>query len=202
MEHRPPPSTFGERLVTCNGLERSGFRQWVFLPGMLFGSLETWWGRRRTRQRPHEGLDLCLYRDQSGRVRSLGRSVAVPVIYGGEVTAVRQDFLGQSVFLEHAIHDGEGRRLFTAYGHVVPGEDIRVGRAVDEGDVVATLAEPRDGRSGAPTHLHLSVAWVRLSVPGEGLDWEMMADPRQATLLDPLDIASLDYVVVEDAGGV
>ena len=199
VEHTPPSSMFADRLVQCNGLHEAGFHQWVFRPGMLFGAVEIWWGQGGNRDRPHEGLDVCCYRDRRGRVHALDTAIRVPVMYEGEVAAILEDFLGLSVFVRHGIHDGEGRWLYTVYGHTGPVGGVRPGRTLEEGDVLGTLAGRRGGKTGAPPHLHLTVAWVQQSVSGEALDWETMADPRWALLLDPFDVASFEHVVLRNA---
>ena len=72
-------SQFSALLITSNGLDRNGFHQWAFYPGMLFRSEAKWWGDWGIRTRPHEGLDLCLYQDTDGKVRSLDATVNIPV---------------------------------------------------------------------------------------------------------------------------
>ncbi len=198
METHPPGSGFSDCLVRCNGLDEVGFRQWVFRPGMLVGSVEAWWGEGGVRVRPHEGLDVCYYRDTHGRVHGLNGAIRVPVMYDGDVAAIMNDFLGRSVFVRHAIHDSEGWRLYTIYGHTALCDGVRVGRTLEEGEVFATIAEPLGGKTGAPAHLHLSVAWVPQSVSGETLDWETIADPRRVRLVDPLQVAFFEYAVLRD----
>jgi hypothetical protein len=184
--------------VTCNGLDSAGFREWVFHPGMLFGALVTWWGKGGGRDRPHEGLDVRRYRDARGRIHGLDGTIRIPVMYEGEIAAIRDDFLGRSVFVRHPIRDGEGRRLHTIYGHTAPG-GVRAGDALREGEVFATLAEPPAVSTSAPAHLHLSIAWVPPSIPGGALDWRTMGDARRVLLLDPLRVVSFPHAVLADA---
>jgi hypothetical protein len=51
---------------------------------MLFNSTDKWWGDQGKRDQPHEGLDLCLYKDGKNTILSLGEKAEVPVIFDGE----------------------------------------------------------------------------------------------------------------------
>jgi hypothetical protein len=119
-------------------------------------------------------------------------------MYGGEVAVIRDDFLGRSVFVRHQIDNGEGRLLYTAYGHTSLGDGIRAGMTLDEGQVLGTVAAQPGGKTGAPAHLHLTVAWVPESLAASELNWRTIGDPIHAVLLDPLGVASLHYVVLPD----
>ncbi|MFC2059620.1 hypothetical protein ACFLTZ_00815 [Chloroflexota bacterium] len=48
------------------------------------------------RARPHEGLDLCVYRTEKGDIRYLDEKTKVPVILKGRIVKVVDDFLGES----------------------------------------------------------------------------------------------------------
>jgi len=58
---------FSEMLSEENALDQSRFESWIFCHGMLFNSPDKWWGDHGSRDYPHEGIDLCLYRDRSRR---------------------------------------------------------------------------------------------------------------------------------------
>ena len=192
----PQDSGFSDGLVRCNGLSRAGFEEWVFYPGMLFEALETWWGKGGNRDKPHVGLDLRFYRDSRGSINALAAGARVPVMHDGEVAAIRDDFLGRSVYVQHAIQDSDGRRLYTIYGHTSPCDGVRVGGILEAGEVFATVADPLGRKTSAPAHLHLSVAWVPDSIPVEALDWKTIGDARRFLLLDPLQVASFKHAVL------
>ncbi|NVM22508.1 MAG: hypothetical protein HWN68_12100 [Desulfobacterales bacterium] len=86
---------FSEYLVRCNGLDELGFEEWLFHPGMLFGALDRWWADGGNRAKPHEGLDLCLYRGLGGHNRSLDERTKIPLTYDGEIVKIDDDFLGR-----------------------------------------------------------------------------------------------------------
>jgi len=189
------PAKFSENLIKRNDLDKLGFDRWVFYPGMLFGARERWWGSGGSRDRPHEGLDLCFYRGIDGQDHSLGEGTQIPVIYEGEVIKIDDDFLGKSVYVCHDIYDGRGNRLFTIYGHTRPGAHIRTGKCLDEGELFAVIANKGGIKAGAPPHLHISIAWVPKSVSNERIDWSKIGDPDMVVLLDPLKIISGRYTV-------
>jgi hypothetical protein len=189
-----PETGFSAHLLRHNGLQ--GFVEWAFYPGMLFGSRLKWWGRGY-RDRPHEGLDMCLYRDREGRLRSLSENTRIPVIYEGEVANVVKDFLGQSVFVRHDLRDRDGFLLHTVYGHTAPLTGVSRGSAFAEGDIMATLAAAGDRR--IPPHLHVSMAWISPSLLPEELNWGAMGDPHLLRFLDPLPVLTDSYTVLERA---
>jgi len=73
-------SRFTEFLIRKNALDQGGFNGWVFCPGMLFNSTDKWWGDHGKRDKPHEGLDLCLYKDREDTILRLGEKAKVPAI--------------------------------------------------------------------------------------------------------------------------
>ena len=85
---------FTEFLIQKNALDKGGFKEWVFCPGMLFNSTDKWWGDQGKRDKPHEGLDLCLYKDRKDTILRLGEKAKVPAIYDGRVVRIVDDFLG------------------------------------------------------------------------------------------------------------
>lgn len=163
---------------------------------MLFGSRLKWWGRGH-RDRPHEGLDMRLYRDREGRLQSLPGTTRIPVIYEGEVANIVKDFLGKSVFVRHDLRDRDGCLLHTVYGHTEPLTGVSRGSVFAEGDIIATLAAA--GNRHIPPHLHVSMAWISPSLPQEGLNWATMGDPHLLRLMDPLPVLTDRYTVLERA---
>jgi murein DD-endopeptidase MepM/ murein hydrolase activator NlpD len=196
-EGEPRASRFSQYLVACNGLERLRFKEWVFHPGMLFGSAEGWAGLAR-RDRLHEGVDFLLYRQRDGETFALTAKTRIPAMYDGEVVRIHNDFMGQSIWVRHNMSDG-GRRLCTAYGHTLPAPSLGAGDRVSEGQVIATVGDGNRKGLKVPPHLHLSVAWVSEDLPRERLGWEAANDPRYVALLDPLKLIACRYSIVGPA---
>ncbi len=185
---------FSEYIVGCNGLG-GRFEEWFFYPGMLFNASDRWWGGGGRRDRPHEGLDLCLYRDRCGEKHRLDETTEIPVIYSGEIIRICDDFLGQSIFVGHDTYDGNGNRLYTVYGHTIPLRGIDRGKAVSEGSIIATIAGVKRGKATVPSHLHISIAWIPETLPSKMLNWKTIDDRRMVNLLDPLKVIACKYTV-------
>jgi hypothetical protein len=177
-----PATNFTERLIRENGLDERDLIQWAFAPGMAFGSTVKWWGDEGQRERPHEGVDLCLHRDRQGDLRRLREGARLPAMYGGTVVRLCDDFLGRSVMIERDL-PGQAK-LYVMYGHTVPRPNLQVGQSVLEGEVVAYLAPLPAHKTGILPHLHVSLGWASGPVAYDGLDWERI--PDLVTLLDPV----------------
>lgn len=185
-------SRFTEFLVRENGLDQTGFKEWVFYPGMLFNSKDKWWGNQGQgkRGKPHEGLDLCLYRDREDRILHLDEKTKIPAMYDGVVVRVMNDFISKSVMMEHRLPESHYPRFCTIYGHTNLPNSLRVGRIVKAGDTLATLARPTKPRTDIPPHLHISLGWILNEISYENLDWEAMTTLKPLQWVDPLQIIS------------
>ena len=194
----PPLSKtrFTEFLVRENSLGECGFEEWIFYPGMLFNAPDKWWGDQGKRDKPNEGLDLFLYRDQLDRILHLNKKTKIPVMYDGVVVGIVNDFLGKSVIMEHGFAAKDNRKFCTIYGHTNPHDGIHVGRVVKQGDIIATLADAGRSKTGISTHLHISVGWISRPVSYDLLDWETIGAPDVMTLLDPLNVIDRSYVSI------
>lgn len=168
------------RLAAANGLS---VKRFVFQPGMLFGSMEKWWGQGRRRER-HNGLDLREFEFNNGRKGVFGGGRSVPAVHDGVAVKTEKDFLGQTVFLAHDFLE-EGKRLYTIYGHMAPvalaaGERVRVGA------ILGRVAEYEGMK--VPAHLHLSVALIPPAVRPQELTWEFLLKAEGVVFLDPAGV--------------
>ena len=187
---------FTEILIQKNALEKGGFKGWVFCPGMLFNSTDKWWGDQGKRDALHEGLDLCLYKDREDTILRLGEQTKVPVLYDGRVVGIIDDFLGESVIIEHLISDGRNNRLCTIYGHTIPKDNLYVGKVVKQGDVIATLADSSTFKIKIFPHLHISLGWTSKEISYDRLDWGNIGAPNTLTMLDPLQCIDWHYLIL------
>jgi hypothetical protein len=183
-----PKSPFGKYLVALNRPRLDKFQKWLFLPGMLFNSLEKWWGDHGTRPAPHEGLDLCRFEEVSGDTKILDRHTKIPAAFAGEIVKIDWDFLGQSIFIRHEIFDGRGRQLYSAYGHTRPEEALKVGSRVAAGEVIATISGFSNPKLAVLPHVHLTVAWMPGDIDLSGLNWDNIGKNPDITLIDPLAV--------------
>jgi murein DD-endopeptidase MepM/ murein hydrolase activator NlpD len=179
---------FPKLFARANGLDERGFKEWILYPGMLFGASQEWWGPRRNRPRPHEGLDLCFYRDGRDRVYCLDENTRIPVLCDGMVVGIIDDFLGKSLIVKHGLAGSGDARFCTIYGHTVPERDIRIGRSIRQGEVIATVASAARSRSGARPHLHISAGMVPKTTLWDELNWATIVDPDMMALMDPLQL--------------
>ena len=196
---RTPPlrnTRFTEFLIQKNALGESGFKGWVFCPGMLFNSTDKWWDDLGKRDKPHEGLDLCLYKDRKDTILRLGEKAKVPVIYDGTVVGIVDDFLGKSVIIEHLFSDCSNNRLCSIYGHTIPEDHLHVGNIVKQGDVIATLADSTRSKTNIFPHLHISLGWASKETSYDRLDWKNIGAPNTLTLLDPLQLIDGYYLIL------
>jgi hypothetical protein len=187
---------FTEFLLRKNAFGEGGFKEWVFFPGMLFNSTDKWWGDQRKRDKPHEGLDLCLYKNRENTILRLDEKAKIPVIYDGIVVRTIDDFLGKSVIIEHLFSGCDNNRLCTIYGHTIPESNLHVGNIVKQGDVIATLADSNRSKTNIFPHLHISLGWISKEISYDGLDWKNIGDPNTLTLLDPLQIIDWHYLIL------
>ena len=178
---------FTRMLIEANMLDHENFRNWIFCPGMLFGSPDKWWGDHGIRDFPHEGIDLCLYADRTGRICRLDEQTRIPVIQDGMVKAMFTDYLGRAIILEHQNELSENKKILSVYAHTKPIEGIRPGAAVKKGDVIATIADTSSSKAKILPHLHLSLGIPSPTLPYESFVWNIMRNPMLVTLLDPHD---------------
>ncbi|MBN2240572.1 MAG: M23 family metallopeptidase [Dehalococcoidales bacterium] len=187
--------TFNLNLLVLNNLIDAGFREWLFLPSMLFDSEDKWWSDEGKRAVPHEGIDISMYRTASGVTKYLDRSMRVPAVFSGRVERIINDFLGKSVFISSEHPDAAGGRFFTLYGHIEPLPDIAEGTFIREGDVIGTIAAGK--QTTVRPHLHISFARVPDNIALQELDWETIGARKKIQLLNPLDIIELPHFIID-----
>lgn len=183
-----PKSSVFDYLLAGNRVQMAGFKKWLWQPGMEFNSLETWWGQKKRRATPHEGLDLCWFEDAAGQIRHLDEKIQIPATFAGEIVKIDRDFLGKSIYLSHEIFAADGRQLYTAYGHTRPLAKMQVGKAVAAGEIIAAVAAGPGKSPRIPSHLHLTLAWIPVSLPVDRLNWPNLGADRTITLIDPRSI--------------
>jgi murein DD-endopeptidase MepM/ murein hydrolase activator NlpD len=192
-------SRFTEMLIEENALDQSGFECWIFCHGMLFNSPDKWWGDHGLRDYPHEGIDLCLYRDRVNRIRCMNEKTRIPVMQDGVVKAMFKDYLGKAVIIEHEHSGSDTGRFISFYAHTNPLSEIEDGVVVKEGDVIATLADTSNSKSNIIPHLHFSLGLPSKSFSYDGFMWNTIRKPEVLTLLDPLAVIDWPYQAL-DAG--
>jgi len=192
-------SRFTEMLLEENALDQSGFENWIFCNGMLFDSPDKWWGDHGLRDYPHEGVDLCLYRDRSGKICRLDEKTRIPVMQRGMIKAMFKDYLGQAIIIEHDRMGSNPGRFISFYAHTKPHAGIKAGMMVKAGDIIATLADTSHSKAHIIPHLHFSLGRPSKSFSYEGFVWNAIRKPEKIMLLDPLPVIDWPYQAL-DAG--
>jgi murein DD-endopeptidase MepM/ murein hydrolase activator NlpD len=192
-------SRFTEMLIEENALDQSGFERWLFCHGMLFNSPDKWWGDHGLRDYPHEGMDLCMFKDRSGRIHRINEKTRIPAMQDGMVKAIYKDYLGKAVIIEHEHSGGSAGRLLSFYAHTDPRSEIEVGVIVKEGDIIATLADTTNSKSNIIPHLHFTLGLPSKSFSYDEFVWNTIRKPEMITLIDPLAVIDWPYQAL-DAG--
>jgi hypothetical protein len=201
-----PKSSFLEYLIRKNSLGRWGFFRFVFFDGMLFASKEKWWGKKGLRGSSHEGLDLCFFEDHHGNGFRLDESVAVPMLYDGNVEAITNDFLGKTVITRHLIDSGisvgsgpaaAGQvPILSLYGHLNPDRELRIGDVVKQGEVFATIGAIDNRKKKLLPHLHISLARPEMLPLAPRIEWEMLNKADRSVFIDPFAAIQPAYRVM------
>jgi len=183
-------SQFMKFMLAHNRPRMDGFKGWVFHPGMLFQALEQWWGDQGPRAVPHEGLDLYSFETDGGGVKTLDQQTQIPAPFAGQVVKIDRDFLGQSIYISHAIFSAGGRQLLSAVGHTVPREGLKTSHQVAAGEIIAAVAGVPGQKSNLPPHLHLTFAWAPKDFRLDQLTWKNLRTDPGIRLIDPLTVIS------------
>ena len=189
---------FTELMVEANTFVLNAFKHWLFCPGMLFDSPGKWWGDHGRRDFPHEGLDFCLFKGQSGKIMRLDQNTRIPVIQDGVVRAIFADYLGRALIVEHEDGRNDNRRWLSVYAHTTPLEGIAPGVVLTKGTVIATIADTSQSKARIFPHLHVSLGLPSPQLSFDNFVWNRMRDPGLVALLDPLVIVERHYQVLEN----
>lgn len=186
---------FSEFFIRANRLGEQQFKRWVFFPGMLFGAADKWWGDFGDRGEKHPGLDLCAFENPRDDLIWLDSNSRVPALARGAVVAIMNDFLGKSIVVEHTTDDAGDIRMCSFYAHTVPLPQIRIGRVVAEGEVIATVADVTRSKSGIRSHLHLSFAKTIGNLSYSELEWKTLGGLETLELFDPIPLLDIPFVI-------
>ena len=187
-------SEFTKHLINCNSPSLQNFKEWIFHPGMLFGSMDKWWisGKRNT---PHEGIDLCYFVNQQGQINNLNNTTIIPAIFDGAISAIIDDYLGKSIIIEHTLKN-QVWSFCTIFGHVIPKSGITVDSNIKQGEPIASISGMEKSKSKIFPHLHISLGRVSGRISYRELDWSIISDPEKFSLQDPISLINNNYKVL------
>jgi len=194
-----PSSKFIDNLLTVNQIDKASIDQWLFYPGMLFQSPESWWGAGKNRHSRHEGMDICYYLDMASQINAIPVLSRIPAMYNGFIRKIsNDDFLGQSIYMQHPQYsNNSGFVLNTIYAHTSPINGLKEGDYLKSGDVVAQLIDFDKVGAKMFRHVHLSMALVSNQLSRSLLKWENMHKLQDIQLINPLNHIECPYLVQE-----
>ena len=192
-----PKSEFINNLLYINQIDKNTFGRWLFYPGMLFGSLESWWGTGKKRKSYHEGVDFCHYLDTASMVKLIPSQIKIPVMYDGIIRLISDDdYLGQTIYVSHPQYWSEtGQVLNTIYAHASPFKNIKPGSIIKAGKVVSQVIDFEKAGAKMLRHVHLTMAMISTQSPASSLKWENMARLQEIQLIAPLGYADCQYSI-------
>lgn len=162
----------------------NNYKKVVYYEGMEFNSRMKWWPDDGVRPTMHEGVDICYVLSGDYSVHQLPLSTRLPVIVSGEVVAICDDFLGRTVFV--TVRREASKQLVTAYAHIIPREEIVIGKKLLAGDIIGAMADTTGRKNRMPSHLHLTFLEVSIDIVPAKFTWDLLCQRNEATLLDPM----------------
>ena len=160
-----------------NHLPVSADGTWCFYDGMLLDSPAKWWADFGTRKSRHEGLDIAMYHDTVHGPTWLHHRLKVPAMAGGTILNMCRDFLGQTVVVQYQRCPHTRSRIVVAYAHIRADSRLAIGACLERGDLLGTLADTANRKSGIPCHLHLSVMEITDDIEDKDLNWNLFTTP-------------------------
>jgi hypothetical protein len=174
-----------QAISRVNGLGNALEVQWLFHCGMLFSSMNKWWGNFQLRHSVHEGIDITYYKTQSGKMHCFDTSIRVPAMDSGVIINICNDFLGQTLVVEHRNSTRLDRPILFAYAHVIPEETLQPGHAIKKEEIIARVCSPYRNPA-LPPHLHFSCFELARQVPPENLNWHFFSKSPEVNLIHPV----------------
>ncbi|WP_299978876.1 peptidoglycan DD-metalloendopeptidase family protein [Desulfobacula sp.] len=169
-----------------NGMENGQKIHWLFHCGMLFSSKDKWWGDFKFRHSAHEGIDITYYRTHLDGMHRFDDSIKVPAMDDGIILNICDDFLGQTLVIEHENPLLFNRRILFAYAHIIPEKNLKTDRIVKKGEIIARVCDTCKNPQ-LPPHLHFSCFEVLKQVPPEHLDWNLFfSENLEVNLVHPI----------------
>ncbi len=180
-------SAFLHFIAAENRLDCSGSVEWLFLPGMLFGSSAKWWGDFKERKTAHEGVDIVYFRDTAGRMRQLDTQMKIPSMAKGVLCNTCDDFLGQTLVIETCEESDSSWRTLMVYAHIKADPSLSAGDIIQPmqilGHVHETVKNPQ-----LPPHLHFSCFSVPRDIPFRELNWTLFCNAKKIVMIPPFSI--------------
>lgn len=175
-----------QSIVRINRLDSGENNAWMFHPGMLFYSMDKWWGDYRFRATRHEGIDICYYgASGSPRLRGIRAGSLVPAMADGEVLHICNDFLGQTIIIRHQEAGDTPWPVVICYAHILPEQSLRIGDTVKKEALVARVIDTVKNPL-LPPHLHISCFEILSDILPSKWDWSLFTDNSKVRMISPV----------------
>jgi len=159
--------------------------QWLFHCGMLFSSKDKWWGDFKFRHSVHEGIDITYYRIHPEKMQCFDDSIKVPAMDDGIILNICDDFLAQTLVVEHESSISSSKRVLFAYAHIIPEKGLKIGHVIQKKDVIARVCDTHKNPH-LPPHLHFSCLETSKSILPECLNWSLFTTHPDINLINPI----------------
>ena len=174
------------RMGRLNGVVVAGDSKPLFKPGTLFNSKEKWWQGKGQRRTAHEGLDICFFQSDYGKLETIDSGWKVPVLWSGTVVRICDDFLGRTVIVSHGSPETQANELMSLYAHLQPETWLERGKHLDGDDVLGRIAAIDADKTSILPHLHISLLWNEFPFASAHLEWERLSQRQGVIFVDPL----------------
>jgi len=178
-------SNYLKTISRVNNLENGSKVQWLFHCGMLFSSMDKWWGDFKFRNCAHEGIDVTYFRTDPGEIQCFGPSVKIPAMDDGKILNICDDYLGQTLVVEHHHSMHFNRRIIWVYAHITPEKGLRQTDSIQKDDIIARVCDTHKNPQ-LPPHLHFSCFEVDPLVQHHHLTWDLFSKKDDVNLIHPL----------------
>ena len=181
-------SRFSDYLHTIshvNDLGNGEKTEWLFHCGMLFSSKDKWWGDFKFRHCVHEGIDITYYRTHPDKIQCFDNSIRVPAMDDGIIVNICDDFLGQTLVVEHKNSNRSHRQILFVYAHIIPEKDLKMGLPIQREDIIARVCDT-DKNPLLPPHFHFSCFEVPQQIQPGNLDWNLFSKNHEINLIHPV----------------
>jgi len=176
---------FSDYLTAISRINRLGNGQaveWLFHPGMLFSSMDKWWGDFGFRSSAHEGIDITYFRTREGEICSFNDTVQIPAMEDGRIINICNDFLGRTLVVELEKQDPRETFVIYTYAHIRPESRLSIGRRIKKNEIIARVCDTQRNPQ-LPPHLHFSCFEIGMGVLPKDLNWDLFST---STTINPI----------------
>ncbi len=179
---------FSEYLADIARINRLGAYQpveWLFHTGMLFSTLDKWWGDFKSRATAHEGIDITYFRTRPGEIHRFDDTILIPAMEDGPLLNICDDFLGRTLVVEQENNTTSEVRVIFAYAHIRPEKRLIKGYRIRKNEIIARICDTQKNPQ-LPPHLHFSCFEVEKAVLPEDLNWNLFSNSTAVNPVHPV----------------